>query len=113
MEDVGVYTCWVSIVQNMSKLIPASERIVRARILIQKAHEVPIPAELGLSDLTYVAGVKDLLRQARDLIKFIPQTAGVSTEMKLEIKRIYEEIEQANKVILSKPSQSHEQRNRM
>ena len=92
----------------MSKLIPASERIVRARALIQKAHEVPIPAELGRSDLTYIAGVKDLLRQARDLIKFIPQTAGVSAEMRLEIKRIYEEIEQANKVILGKPSKSHE-----
>jgi hypothetical protein len=97
----------------MSKLIHAFERIIRARALIQKAHEVPIPAELGRSDLTYIAGVKDLLRQARDLIKFIPQTAGVSAEMKLEIKRIYEEIEQANTVILSKPSQSHEQRNRM
>ena len=86
----------------MSKLIPATERIVRARALIQKAHEVPIPAELGRSDLSFIAGVKDLLRQARDLVKFIPQTAGVSAEMKEEVKRIYDEIEQAEREIFGR-----------
>ena len=86
----------------MSKLIPAAERIVRARALIQKAHEVPVPAELGRSDLSFIAGVKDLLRQARDLIKFIPQTAGVSAEMKEEVKRIYDEIEQAEREIFGR-----------
>ena len=86
----------------MSKLIPATERIVRARALIQKAHEVPVPAELGRSDLSFIAGVKDLLRQARDLVKFIPQTAGVSAEMKEEVKRIYNEIEQAEREIFGR-----------
>lgn len=86
----------------MSKLIPATERIVRARALIQKAHEVPVPAELGRSDLSFIAGVKDLLRQARDLVKFIPQTAGVSAEMKEEVKRIYDEIEQAEREIFGR-----------
>ena len=86
----------------MSKLIPATERIVRARALIQKAHEVPVPAELGRSDLSFIAGVKDLLRQARDLVKFIPQTAGVSAEMKEEVKRIYEEIGQAEREIFAR-----------
>lgn len=84
----------------MAKLIPAAERIIRARNLIQKAREFPIPPELGRNDLSYIAGVKDLLRQARDMVKFIPQTAGVSTEMKEEVKKIYEEIEQANRAIL-------------
>ena len=84
----------------MAKLIPAAERIVRARKLIQQAHEFPIPSELGKNDLSYIAGVKDLLRQARDLVKFIPQTAGVSAEMKEEVKRIYEEAERANWDIL-------------
>jgi hypothetical protein len=83
----------------MSTLIPAAERIVRARTLIQQARAVPMPAELGRSDLSYIAGVKDLLRQARDLVKFIPQTAGVSAEMKEEVNRIYQEIEQANREI--------------
>ena len=86
----------------MSKLIPATERIVRARALIQNAHEVPVPAELGRSDLSFIAGVKDLLRQARDLVKFIPQTAGVSAEMKEEVKRIYDEIEQAEREIFGR-----------
>jgi hypothetical protein len=84
----------------MAKLIPAAERVVRARQLIQEAREFPIPPELGKNDLSYLAGVKDLLRQARDMIKFIPQTAGVSAEMKEDVKKIYEEIEQANRDIL-------------
>lgn len=86
----------------MAKLIPAAERIVRARKFIQKARDLPVPQSgLGKSDLSYVAEVKDLLRQARDMVKFIPQTAGVSAEMKAEVKLVYEEIEQADREILS------------
>jgi hypothetical protein len=82
-------------------MIPATERVVRARKLIQEARELPVPqGGLGKSDFAYIAQVKDLLRQARDLVKFIPQTAGVSQEMKEEVKKIYEEIEQANRDIL-------------
>ena len=84
----------------MAKMIPAAERIIRARKLIQEARDFPVPAELGKNDLSYIAGVKDLLRQARDLVKFIPQTAGVSAEMKEEVRMIFEEIEQANREIL-------------
>jgi D-ribose pyranose/furanose isomerase RbsD len=84
----------------MAKLIPAAERVIRARAFIQQARDFPIPSELGKNDLSYIAGVKDLLRQARDLIKFIPQTAGVSAEMKEDVKKIYEEIEQANRETL-------------
>jgi hypothetical protein len=85
----------------MAKLIPATERIKRARKLIQKARSLPVPTTgLGKSDFSYIANVKDLLRQARDMVKFIPQTAGVSAEMKDEVKKIYEEIEQAEKEIL-------------
>lgn len=84
----------------MAKLIPAAERIIRARELIQKARDFPVHSELGKNALSYIAGVKDLLRQARDMVKFIPQTAGVSAEMKEEVRKIYEEIERANKEIL-------------
>ena len=84
----------------MAKLIPAAERVIRARDLIQQARDYPIPPELGKNDLSYIAQIKDLLRQARDLVKFIPQTAGVSVEMKEEVKQIYEEIEKANREIL-------------
>ncbi len=86
----------------MAKLIPAAERLKRARILIQKARALPVPTEgLGKSDLSYVANVRDLLRQAKDMVKFIPQTAGVSEEMKEEVKKVYAEVEQAEKEILS------------
>lgn len=85
----------------MPKLIPATERLTRARNLIQKARDLPIPQTgLGKSELSYLAGVKDLLRQAKDLVKFIPQTAGVSAEMKAEVKKIYDEIEQATRELL-------------
>ena len=85
----------------MAKLIPASERIARARQLIQQARDLPIPSTgLGKSDFSYIANIKDLMRQAKDLIKFIPQTAGVSTGMKEEVKKVYEEIEQATQEIL-------------
>jgi len=85
----------------MAKLIPAEERIVRARKLIQKAHDFPVPDGLGKNDFSYIAGVKDLLRQARDMVKFIPMRAGVSAEMKAEVQKIFEEADQANREILS------------
>lgn len=85
----------------MAKLIPAAERLTRARKLIQQARDLPVPQTgLGKSDFSYIAQVKDLLRQARDMVKFIPQTAGVSAEMKEQVKKIYDEIEQANREIL-------------
>ena len=84
----------------MAKLISADERIVRARKLIQKARYLSVPEGLGKNDLSYIAGVKDLLRQARDMVKFIPMRAGVSNEMKAEVEKIFEEIDQANQEIL-------------
>ena len=85
----------------MSKLIPATERVERARKLIQKARDLPVPTiGLGKSDFSYIAEVKDLLRQARDLIKFIPQTAGVSAEMKETVRTVFAEIDQADHDIL-------------
>jgi hypothetical protein len=85
----------------MTKLIPAEERVKRARKLIQQARDLPVPTTgLGKSDFSYIANVKDLLRQAKDMVKFIPQTAGVSAEMKETVKKIYDEIEQADREIL-------------
>ena len=83
----------------MSRLIPAAERILKARALIQKAYRVPVP-DTGKYDLAYIAKVKDILQQARDLVKFIPYTPTASEEMKNEVKKIFEEAEQANKEIL-------------
>jgi hypothetical protein len=86
----------------MARLIPAAERIVRARGLIQKAREVKVPADTGRYDLNYVAQVKGFLREARDLIKFIPYTPSATDEMKTEVANIFKEAEQAEKEILHK-----------
>ena len=92
----------MGIMECMAKLIPATERLLRARKLIQQARELPIPTEgLGKNDFSYIASVRDLLRQAKDMVKFIPQTAGVSAEMKDEVKKVYAEVVQAEKEILS------------
>jgi hypothetical protein len=84
----------------MSRLIPASERIIRARALIQKARDLPIPAEGGKHDFSYIAQVKDLLQQARDLVKFIPYSHSATSEIKSEVSKIFQEADQANKEIL-------------
>ena len=84
----------------MSRLIPAAERILRARALIQQARDLPVPAEGGRADFSYIANVKDLLRQARDLIKFIPMSPSATDEMKADVKKIYQEADQADQEIL-------------
>ncbi len=80
----------------MARLIPAAERITRARKLIQKAREVPVP-DTGRFDLNYIAQVKGLLQEARDLVKFITYRPGISTEMKNEVAEIFQEASQVEK----------------
>jgi hypothetical protein len=87
----------------MSKLIPAAERILRARALIQQAREFPLPPDSGRFDFSYRARVKDLLQQARDMVKFIPNTPTATAEMKAEVKNIYTEADQADRDILHPP----------
>ncbi len=84
----------------MPRLIPAAERIIRARELIEKARELPLPAEGGKHDFSYIARVKAVLQQARDLIKFIPYTPTATVEMKNEVAKIFQEAEQAERDIL-------------
>lgn len=84
----------------MARLIPAAERIRRARELIQQACDLPVPAEGGRGDFSYIANVKDLLRQARDLVKFIPKSPSATDEMKADVASIYEETEQAEQNLL-------------
>ena len=84
----------------MPRLIPAAERLILARALIQAARDFPLPADGGKYDFSYVAQVKDLLRQARDYVKFIPQSAGASAEVKAEAARLLKEADQADREIL-------------
>ena len=84
----------------MAKFIPAAERVERARELIQKARDLPVPADGGKYNLSYLAQVKDYLRQARDLVKFVPRTMGIAEETKEAAKQVLVEADQANKEIL-------------
>ena len=84
----------------MSRLIPAAERIRRARLLIQKARDLPVLAEGGKNDFSYIARVKALLQDARDLIKFIPKTPSATAEIKEQVSQIFQEADQADREIL-------------
>jgi hypothetical protein len=84
----------------MSRLIPAVERIQRARLLIQKARDLPVPAEGGKYGFSYIAQVKALLQDARDLVKFIPKTPSATAEIKEQVSQILQEADQANQDIL-------------
>lgn len=84
----------------MSRLIPAAERILRARSLIQQARDLEVPTENGRNNFSYIAHVKDFLRQARDLVKFIPQSPSTTDEMRAEVQAIYSEADKANAELL-------------
>jgi hypothetical protein len=84
----------------MARMIPAAERVKKARELIQKAREIPVPPETGRYDIYYIAEVKKRLREARDLIKFISYTPTASDEMKADVKAIFEEADRADQELL-------------
>ena len=84
----------------MARPKTASERFKKARKLIQQARDVPVPGGAGKYDFSYIAEVKDLLRQARDLVKFLPDSPSATEEIKAEVKKIFAEADQANKEIL-------------
>ncbi len=84
----------------MSRLIPAVERIQRARELIRQARDFPLPAEGGKYNFSYIAGVKALLQDARDLVKFIPKTPSATAEMKAQVAQIFLDADRANQEIL-------------
>ncbi len=84
----------------MARMIPAADRVKKARALIEKAHNLPAPENQTFPDLSYVAEVKDLMQQARDLVKFIPYTPSASEELKAEVAAIFKETEETEKELL-------------
>ena len=86
----------------MAKVIPTADRIKKARALIEKAKAIPLPTEHGWMDLSYTANVKDTLRQARDLVKFVQFMPNVSEEIKSEVEQLMQDITRAQKEILHK-----------
>jgi ABC-type Na+ transport system ATPase subunit NatA len=86
----------------MAKVIPTAERIKKARALIEKARAIPLPSEHGWMDLSYTASVKDTLRQARDLVKFVQFMPSVAPETKAEVEQLLLDIASTEKEILHK-----------
>jgi hypothetical protein len=84
----------------VAKFVPAPEKIERARELIQKARDLPVPAHSGRSDFSYIAQVKAFLQQARDLVKFIPRTPSVTPELKTQVKQVIEEADRVDRELL-------------
>jgi hypothetical protein len=86
----------------MSRLILAADRVKRARTLIQKARDlpVPLPAEGGKINFSYIAQVKAILQEARDLVKYIPKTPSATPEIKEQVRQILQEADRANHEIL-------------
>ena len=86
----------------MSRLILAVERVRRAHLLIQKARDLAVPSstEGGKYNFSYIAQVKALLQDARDLVKYIPKTPSATAEIKEQVSLILQEADQANQEIL-------------
>ena len=86
----------------MTKLITNQERILKARDLIRQAREIPVDPNAVFMDIGYVARVKDLLRQAKDLIKFIPFSPSAEERTKLDTNDLLKKIDDTEKELLHK-----------
>lgn len=84
----------------MSPFIPSLDRILKARGMIVKARKLKKDASASLGELTYVAQVKDLMRQANDLIKFIPLSPSTTAETKIIVEKLQQELKQVEKELL-------------
>ncbi len=83
----------------MARTVTAVERLQRAREIIQAAYAYPVPEEVGRLDLTYMATVRGMLAEARDLVKFIAYSPSASEATKQEAREILLLCDQAKKGI--------------
>jgi len=86
----------------MSRQILAADRILKARKLIDKARAIPKPDTGLFVDFSYTAQVRDTLRQALDLVKFIRYSPTASDEIKQQVEAIYQEAADTEKELLKK-----------
>lgn len=84
----------------MAKMITPTERITKARKIIQQAREIPVPETVGWDYFSYTAQVKDTLRKAFELVKLISYSPSAPAEVKAEAKAVIEEISTAEIEIL-------------
>jgi hypothetical protein len=81
-------------------LVTTTERISRARELIKKARNISVPPDPGWQDYSYIAQVKDMMRQARDLLKSIPMTTKEDPNQKNDALDVIKDINKAEKEML-------------
>jgi len=84
----------------MAKPMPPEKRVSKARELIKKAREIPVPNSVGWEYFSYTAQVKDTLRQAFELVKLIHHSPSTPDEVKADARAVIDEIAVAEKEIL-------------
>jgi hypothetical protein len=84
----------------MTKLITTEERIRKAREFMQKAQQEPVISQGPFLDLGYVARVKDFIRQARDLVKYVQFQPSVDADTKHSVLELMQEMERLEKELL-------------
>ena len=84
----------------MAKPMTPEKRVSKARELIQKAREIPVPNSVDWEYFSYTAQVKDTLRQAFELVKLINHSPSTPDEVKADARVLIEEIAVAEKEIL-------------
>lgn len=90
----------------MAKPMPPEKRVSKARELIKKAHEIPVPNSVGWEYFSYTAQVKDTLRQAFELVKLINHSPSTPDEVKADARAVIDEIAVAEKDILKSSKKS-------
>ncbi len=84
----------------MSRMITSEKRLLKAEALIQQAYDEPVPGDMGWANFSYIARVKDILRQAFEMIKFIPKMPGASEAQRAQAEEIMLKIKLAEAEIL-------------
>lgn len=84
----------------MARTLTAAEKMEKARKMIQQVRDLPVPEPAGRSDFSYIAQVKALILDAKDLIKFIPRTVTATDEIKKEVQQIVQEADETQKDLL-------------
>jgi hypothetical protein len=90
----------------MARPMPPEKRVSKARELIKKACEIPVPNSVGWEYFSYTAQVKDTLKQAFELVKLINHSPSTPDEVKAEARAVIDEIAVAEKEILKASKKS-------
>lgn len=84
----------------MAKPMTPEKRVSKARELINKARQIPVPTSVGWDYFSYTAQVKDTLKQAFELVKLINHSPSTAEEVKADARAVIDEIAAVEKEIL-------------